>query len=287
VDFATFATVSQATGESWKDVRLVLSTAVPSENAAPPELGKLLVGALERPPEKKVLVRRDEFVERANAGKDQDLKESPTAKPQGLSVQLEVPERSTVTGERSPIRVLVGRAPLKAQFQLRVMPKLFPVAFRVAEVTNQNAWPLLPGGIEVYRKTGLVGHFRLDRIAQGAPVLLSFGVEESIRVKRTILDELKKDVGLFSDKKRFAYLYKFEISNYGKTNAQVMLVDHLPVSELADIAVSISPKTTAGLQLSKDEGMATWTVDLKPLEKKAIDFGFQVDVPNSYELNGL
>ena len=35
VDFSTWATVSQATGEDWSQVELVLSTAVPSQNTSP------------------------------------------------------------------------------------------------------------------------------------------------------------------------------------------------------------------------------------------------------------
>jgi hypothetical protein len=38
---------------------------VPSQNATPPELKVLQVRAWEKQPEKKVLVRRDEYVERA------------------------------------------------------------------------------------------------------------------------------------------------------------------------------------------------------------------------------
>jgi len=53
VDFATWATIHQGTGEAWDQVELTLSTAVPSQNATPPELKVLKVTAYEKAVEKK------------------------------------------------------------------------------------------------------------------------------------------------------------------------------------------------------------------------------------------
>ncbi|MBE2250505.1 MAG: mucoidy inhibitor MuiA family protein [Myxococcus sp.] len=290
VDFSTFATVTQVTGEDWSGVRLSLSTAVPSQNATPPTMNKLLVGATERPPEKKVLTRRDEYVESASiasgsvsGGKDNGL----VAKAQGLSVQLQVPDPAKVPGDGAPVRLFVGETKLSAAFELRVMPKLYPVAFRVAEVSNTGAWPLLPGRVDAFRSTGLVGRYELERVAQGAPFALTFGIDDTIRVKRTIDEELKNDTGLFNSKKRFTYGYTFDLANYGKAPVELSVADHLPVPEVNDIEVALTEKTTAGAQVNKASGVATWKVALKPQEKKRVVFSFRVDVPTSYEMGGL
>lgn len=290
VELSTWATVSQGTGEDWSNVDLVLSTAVPSEDATPPEPGTLKVSAWEKPAEKKVLVRRDEYVARAQAGRggggapNQGQAE---ARDEGLSVQLATPAKATVAGDRSPARLFVGKTTMKAAFGLRVTPKLYPVAFRVAEVTNQAPWPLLAGPVDSFRATGLVGRYPLERVARGAPFTLSFGLEDSVRVERTVLEELKRDAGLFNNKRRFTYRYRFELANYGKGAVEVQLADHLPVSELSDIAVTVDEKTTGGYTLEKDDGIARWKVALRPQEKKAIDFGFKVEVPSSYDTGGL
>ncbi len=292
VDLSTWATLSQSTGEDWSQVDLTLSTAVPSQNATPPELKKLVVGGYEKAPEKKVLVRREEYLEHAQAsgsdsGGSAQAQSTPQARSQGLSVQLVVPEKSRVPGDASPVRLFVGKSHLKASFELRATPKLFPVAFRVAELTNQAPWPLLPGRIDAFRSTGLVGRHALERVAQGAVFTITFGVEDSVRVKRSTLEELKRDTGLFNDKKRFTYAYRFELANYGKVPLDVALSDHLPVSEMDDIAVSVSEKTTPGYSVSPQDGIARWKVSLKPGEKKSVDFAFRVDVPSSYDMGGL
>lgn len=289
VELSTYATLQQSTGEDWANVELVLSTAIPAQNATPPELRRLRVNAQELAPQRKVLVRRDELVETAKAdtGVEQPSDSRLIARAQGLSVQLQIPERGKVPGDGSPVRLFVGKTTMKAAFELRVLPKLMPVAFRVAELTNQGAWPLLPGRLDAFRPTGLVGRYGLDRVAQGAAFTLTFGVEDSVRVRRVVLEELKRDAGLFNSKRRFTYSYRFELANYAKAPAEVLLADHLPVAEVDDLQVSVGEKTTAGYQLSKAEGIARWKVRLAAGEKKNVTFDFQVDVPQTYETGGL
>ena len=284
VDLSTWATVMQTTGEDWKDARLLLSTAVPSQNATPPDLKKLMVSALERQPEKKVLVRRAEAVEHASVGgKESGGEAALKARSQGLSVQLQVPDRGTVLGEGTPVRLFVAKTRLKAAFTLRAIPRLQAFVFRVADVTNQAPFPLLAGMLDAYRSTGFIARYPIDRVPEGGPVTLTFGVEDTVRLKRVVVEELKRDVGLFNGKKRFSYGYRFELANYGKAAAEVEVADGLPVSELDDVTVSIEPKTTGGYRLDPQDGIARWKVALRPGDKKNVELLYKVDVPNSYD----
>lgn len=284
VDLSTWATVKQTTGEDWKDSRLLLSTAVPSQNATPPDLKKLVVGALERQPEKKVLVRRDEVVEHAAVGGAAAAGPAAlVARAQGLSVQLQVPDRGTVLGDGTPVRLFVAKTRLKAAFSLRAVPRLQAYVFRVADVTNQAPFPLLPGLLDAYRATGFIARYPIDRVAEGGALTLTFGAEDTVRLKRVAVEELKRDVGLFNGKKRFSYAYRFELANYGKAAADVEVAEALPVSELDDVTVTVEPKTTAGYKMDPTDGIAKWKVGLKPGEKKNVELVYKVDVPNSYD----
>jgi hypothetical protein len=121
----------------------------------------------------------------------------------------------------------------------------------------------------------------------GATFSLTFGIDDSVRVKRTVNEELKKDSGVFNSRMRFTYAYTFDLANYGKAPIEVSVSDHLPVAEVNDIEVALTEKTTAGAQVNKASGVATWKVALKPQEKKSVVFGFRVDVPTSYDMGGL
>ncbi len=291
VEVATYATLRQATGEDWSQAKLILSTAVPTENATPPEISPLKVYSEEKEAEKKVLVRRDEAIDHAEDGKDVGAAASAqpglSARAQGLSVQLAVPEPGDVPGDGAPVRLFVARHRMKAAFALRTMPKLAPFVFRVADLTNQAPFPLLPGALDAFRPSGFIARYELARVPEGGVFHLTFGIEESLRVKRTVLDELKRDTGLFGGNRRYHYAYRFELANYGGKAAELEVSDHVPVSELDDVKVELEPQTTQGFRLEATDGVATWKVRLNPADKKKVELAFHVDVPSSYESGGL
>jgi uncharacterized protein (TIGR02231 family) len=289
VELSTYATVKQGTGEDWKDARLVLSTAVPDENATPPELRPLEVYSEERKEERKVLVRREEYQEHAKTGATTPSGgESLRATAQGLSVQLAVPERADVPGDGSEVRLRVARTRLQASFAWRTIPKLHPVVFRVARLTNTAPFPLLPGAVDVFRQTGFLGRQPLERVAQGAPFELTFGIEEGLRVERQVVEEVARDAGYFSGKKRFRYAYRFAVANYRKSPEELEIAEHVPVSELDDVKVELdAKKTTAGYALDAADGIATWKLKLAPADKRTVDLVFHVDVPSSYDSGGM
>ncbi|HZI16246.1 MAG TPA: mucoidy inhibitor MuiA family protein, partial [Myxococcus sp.] len=184
-------------------------------------------------------------------------------------------------------RVRLGRHQLKADFSWRTVPKLHPVVFRVARVANTTPFPLLPGLVSIFRDTGFLGHQSLERVAQGAPFELTFGLEEGLRVKRTVVEELKRPEGLFGGKQRFRYVYRFQLANHRARPEKVELSEHIPVSELEDVKVEVAPESTAGYTLAAAEGIATWQVTLGPGEQRTVDLAFHVDAPSSYETGGL
>lgn len=289
VELTSLATVRQETGEDWQGAKLFLSTALPRQDATPPEVSPLYVSALKRPKERKVLVRRDEQQQHADAGggAEDAAGEGMRVSSQGLSVQWEAQESVRVPGDGSAVRVRLGRHRLKADFSWRTVPKLHPVVFRVARLTNSTPFPLLPGPVSVFRNTGFLGHQSLRRVAKGAPFELTFGLEEGLRVKRTVVEELQRPEGFFDSKKRFRFAYRFELANLRQRPEKVELSEHIPVSELDDVKVEVEQESTAGYTLAAEDGIATWKVALAPGEKRTVDLVFHVDAPDSYEAGGL
>jgi uncharacterized protein (TIGR02231 family) len=204
-----------------------------------------------------------------------------------LSVQLDVPERATVPGDGSAQRLFVASHKLKAAFGLRSAPRQQPFVFRVAELKNQAPFPLLAGELAAFRGSSLVARYPLKRVAEGAVFHLTFGIDDALRVKRVVIDELKRDAGLFNTKKRFSYAYRFELGNWGKGSVEVEVWESLPVSEVDDVAVTVTERTTPGYQLGAADGIAKWKVKLGPGEQKNVELAYKVDVPGSYDTGGL
>ncbi len=282
VALSLFATVRQATGESWEGARLVLSTALPSSDATPPEVEPLRVFAAPREPPRKVLVRRDEVQRHAEAGANSNAGAiGMNASDQGLSVQLAVKGVADVAGDSTPARLFVGRAELSAEFVLRTVPRQLPYVFQVAELVNSAPFPLLPGPVLLFRRGAYLGTNPLERVPQGGKFHLSFGLEEGIKVKRIVLDEIKRDTGLFKNNQRFHYSYRYEFESSAKVLVEV--TEQVPVSELDDVQVEIEDRTTPGYERVPLDGILRWKLSLDAGEKTQLDLAFHVDVPSSYQ----
>jgi uncharacterized protein (TIGR02231 family) len=124
-------------------------------------------------------------------------------------------------------------------------------------------------------------------VAEGARFHLSFGLDENVRVRRDVIEEVQRDRGWFGQTRRFNYRYRFDVANWGHKPVELELTEPLPVSELDDVKVAVDSATTPGWQLRAEEGQLVWRVPLKPGEQKRLDDAFHVDVPSSYDAGGM
>ena len=283
VALSLFATVRQSTGESWDGAALALSTALPAQDATPPKIVPLRVYAQEREPPRKILVRRDELQRHAEEGAaGRTAGSGMQAEEQGLSVQLQVNGPASVSGDGTPARLFVASTTLSAAFAWKTVPRQVPFVFRVADLVNAAPFPLLPGEVDLFRSGAYLGRVPLERVAEGARFHLSFGLEEGIRVKRVVLEEIVRDEGLFKSARRFRYAYRFEVENHLPRPAQVELAEQVPVSELTDVEVGLEEKTTPGFTRNLEDGILTWKLPLEAGEKRTLQLAFHVDVPQDY-----
>jgi uncharacterized protein (TIGR02231 family) len=289
---SAYATIQQATGEDWRGARVTLSTASPLANATPPEIEPLSLATQEREYQKKVLATRTEAAAHAEAGPGGGGKNAGlAARDQGLSVQLDVPDPADVSGDGTPVRVFVAKQALTARFANRCAPALAPFVFRVTDLTDDAPFPLLPGQVESFWRGGFVGRQPIERVAQGAVFHLTFGIDETYKVEREVLEEVEREKGLFGSARRFKYGYRITLGSYGKRAegraSGVELTEQIPVSEIDDVRVTVDPNTAPGYELAAQDGRLTWKLEPAPGEPRVLELHFHVDVPGSYDAEGL
>lgn len=291
VELTSYATLHQSTGEDWRDAQIIVSTAIPRQNATPPELVPLRITATERQPPKRLLVSRvEEQVHREAAGSLVTSTGTTTTgksgggvaqQDMGLSVQFTAPGSADVMGDGTPVRIRIARAELRGKVGYRTIPKLQPYVFRVADLVNTAGYPLLAGPIDVFRKGQFSARYGLSRVAAGERFELSFGLVDRVKVKRTILEEISRDRGILGTSRRVRYGYRFEIESYLPSAEEVELQEHIPVSELDDVKVSLDAKATPGYALNAPDGIVTYKLRLNPGEKRAVELHYYVDAPAS------
>ena len=284
VTLTTVATVRQTTGEDWHKVRLTLSTAAPRQDATPPEVQPLPVWADKRQPPKKVLTSREESRRHADApgGSAGEARGRVAVQDQGLSVQMTAPELGDVPGDGAPTRLVVARNALGGTLRRRATPAILPYVFRVVELGNATSFPLLPGPVDVFSKGEFLGRTGVEHVGQGARFDLSFGIEEGVRVERTVLREARGEKGVFGGTIAYEYAYRLEVRNSLPRAGSVEIHESVPVSELADVKVAIDPRTTSGYEHRRADGLVVWRLELRPGERRALDLVFRVEAPASY-----
>lgn len=288
VELKSYATLHQHTGEDWRDAQVVVSTAIPRQNATPPDLVPLRITATERQPPKRLLVSRvEEQVHREASGGLVATTTASTGKPgvalqeQGLSVQFVAPGTADVTGDGTPVRIRIAQAELRGKVGYRTIPKLQPYVFRVADLVNTAGYPLLAGPIDVFRKGQFSARYGLSRVAAGERFELSFGLVDRVKVKRSVLEEISRDRGVFGTSRRVRYGYRYEIESYLPSGEEIELQEHIPVSELDDVKVALDAKATPGYTLNAPDGIVTYKLRLSPGEKRAVELHYYVDAPAS------
>jgi uncharacterized protein (TIGR02231 family) len=293
VALTSYALLAQSTGEDWRAAQITLSTAVPSADATPPTVETLRVYADPRQPPKKVLVSREEKVAHAEEAKEErgpaaeDRKSAasgplPKRSDQGLSVQFLLPNPADIPGDGTPSRLVMGESRLAGRLVYRTVPKLMPYVYRVADLINSSGYPLLPGPLDAFRKGQFLARYELDSVPSGARFQLTFGLEDRLKVKRHIIEEIARDQGLFGGTRRYRYVYRFEVINYLEKPQEVELQEPIAVSELGDVKVGLAQETSSGYSLNTEDGIMTYRLALRPGEKRLLSLSYFVDVPSSY-----
>lgn len=287
----TYAEVRQRSGEAWKGVQLLLSTAIPRTQATLPQLQPLTVRSEPRVDPNRMLVSRQEAQRHAESATRNAPQQEPSegeSQDQGLSMQLTVPGPADVPGEGEQVRLPISTAQLPATFVSRTAPAMQPFVYRMADMVVGGPLPLLPGPVDVFRGGDFAGRQQVDEtIPVGAPWHLTLGLDETVQVKRVVVTEAKKEPGLFGSARRFSFAYRFELRGSGDAPRKVEVRDHIPVVELDDVTLALDPKTTAGWVDPNKEGILQWTVEVVPHATRSVDLGYHLDVPSRYATPGM
>lgn len=310
VSITQFGNISQRTGEDWKDVALTLSTAVPTVQMTPPDLSPKWLSLV---PDHPVVSARSGLVRarmksaamsnfaatdslavmaESEEAADYEAAQTATANVEAgeFSGVFAVKGRSNVPADGAEYRFTIGDYVSDAQIRAQSVPSKDPSAYLIATTSYNGELPLLPGAMSLYRDGAFIGVSQMELLRPNEKLHLSFGQDDKIRVKFTVLGGEKTQGGMIAKETKIDSLERTEIQNLHGRPISIAVYELLPVSKDADITVSIiKDKTTKGYVKDSDNKVGTlkWESVYAPKEKKTIDFGYSVSYPKNAILSGM
>jgi uncharacterized protein (TIGR02231 family) len=314
VELSYFGIVRQNTGEDWKGVALTLSTARPGLGGGAPELGTWAVDVVAS--EELVLssfeVRKREQDKgyRAKSVGGSPQRPDPAsasfgfdnalamdaAPPQvvaqqaaasvdssATSASFKIAAPATILSDNATQKVAITTIKLAANLQYQATPRLLETAF------------LSAGSVSTFLGDAFVATSSLKTVMPSEKFELALGADESIGVKRKVVNRFAEDTGITGSGRRVTYEFLVTLTNNKKTTERVVFKELLPVSRNEKIVVKlIGPAerdvgtVAAPKEVTREaDGKLVWRLDLKAGEKREITLKFSVEHPADVQVTGL
>ena len=288
------AEVTQQTGEDWPAVELVLATTRSGRYQGLPELDPWYIGKATAPPPAMPRMTRRAMAfaassPRAAAGQAGQpeaavlMAEPSDAVGAGLVYRVQRP--LAVPGDGGPHKTSISRFGLDAALDHLAVPALAAEAYLRATVTNTSPLLLLPGPARVFHGTQFVGETALETVAAGEEFELQLGVDDQIRVERT-LRRRSTGKAVIGGTRTIDVGYEITVENHRTAKTKVSVQDRIPVSTDAEIRVRLREANPAPAEQT-DLGELTWELALGGGQEATVRYRFTVEHPAQVTVSGL
>jgi len=284
------ANVFQNSGVAWKDVKLSFSNATPWISGDIPSLYPWFIDYYNPP---SIRIRGYGDARKSNAPVMMDMA-TPAAKMEEKAmaseaapvvVEKQVGETTitfdvavpyTIPSDGKIQTVEIQRLTAPAEYKYVSLPKLSPLAYLTANITDWSKFSLQSGEATLYFENSFVGKSTLNVNQLTDTLTISLGTDNSILVKR----EKRKD---FTSKKTIGanktdtYSFLITVRNNKSTPVKLTLNDQIPISSNSGITVE-SNELSAG-RYNAVTGEIKWDLEINSQETKQITLTYSVKYP--------
>lgn len=279
VEWTTWATAWQQTGEIWDDVPLSFSTARPARAASAPMLrDDVLRVRRHADPDRSVLGdgREDEVtfagVER---GLQRPLDDMPGVDDGGEPLIWNAPRPVTLPSDGRPRRIELVAQRARAQVERVLMPERASVAHVRATAALPGGSPLLAGPVRAARESSLVGLTSVPFVTAGEPFDIGFGPDEGLRVRRERFTD--RDTVPVIGTQIVRVTVRLYLSSLDSTPRRVIVNERVPTSDRSDVEISV--READGWSVDPHKGLATRVVELVGHATASLRLDFEVRAP--------
>lgn len=261
LQFVFRANVFNASGVSWNDVSLKLSTANPINGFAVPSLNET--------PEKEKPQGDVKFkqIEVVNA-----------------ITEYKIANQYTIPTDAKPYLIDVSAYDMPASFNYLLIPKLDPFGFLIAKIPNWNKYNLIPGTSNIYNSGTYMGKTFLDTYADDDTLSLYLGKDKNIQSNRNEKSIFHKRV-LAGNTTLEEIFVDITLKNTSDESLNVEMLDQVPVFEKDD-EEKMNVYGIGKAEYDKQEGLLTWKFNLKSAETIAINYKYEIKAPRKTHRKG-
>jgi uncharacterized protein (TIGR02231 family) len=304
INLTYLAEVTQSTGEDWIDVSLTLSTAKPGLGTLPPKLEPWYID-VPRPSEfirmqRLARIQAAAVATPASASGDSSMAETEEqpeenlvtvetvvaeVSREGSVVTFKLSSNGNIPSDGAPHKTTIFHDDFPCRFEYVAVPRLVSFAYLQADVKNStHGVTLLPGKANIFRDYTFVGTTQLENVAFGQEFKLNLGIDEGLKIERDLV-ERQVDKKLIGNNRRISYGYRIVVTNLQNQEANLKLIEQLPISRNEQIKVRLS-RSNPQIQLS-EMGILKWAFTLPPQAKREIYYQFIVEHPAELTVVGL
>ncbi len=203
-----------------------------------------------------------------------------------LSTSFEVPAKTSIPSDNSEHKVTISIETLPVEFAYTTIPKISPSVYLRGKIVNKNDYPLLEGDINIFVDNDFINRTYLKTIVPSDTLSLALGIDNSIQIKKVLINKFTESKGLLGGSRQITYNYEIQITNNRKTEETVKVYDQAPIAMNEDIKVELLEPKIDMDKLNNDRELK-WDVKLKPGEKKIIPLKYTIEFPNNVNVYGL
>jgi uncharacterized protein (TIGR02231 family) len=290
------ALLRQRTGEDWRDARVTLSTLRVQRGTAAPVLPSQRLGFYE-PPSPAPMPRATQAPvpgalamqagpgrlksEQSSSDDSEGVYDVARLETTAFQAEFTLPSPVTLPSGNEERSFRLASASITPDLQHKASPALDTTAYLETAFVLPGEAPLLAGEVLLTRDGAFIGRSRLADRAAGDRLVLGFGADERVSIKRVPVMRELRDPGLLSSMRAEENRFRIDVRNLHAFPVTIQIVDRLPVSEDQQITIERLPDMTKpDLENLEDRrGVFAWNATLAPQEAKSFTSAWRVRWP--------
>lgn len=277
------AIVRQSTGENWKDVKLLISTAQPALDNRQPVLAPSFARIL--PPTTDTVIANEAvtYAERMEIVQNKAREEVWSDKEYNLtSSTFALTSNQSVPSDGGDHYFAIRDITIPARIQHYAAPRASPHVYLLAEIVNNSDYDLRSGIARIYNGSTFVGETKINIETLQDTLQLSLGIDQGVYVKRE-----RRDFGAnqwLGTYRQETFDFSIGIRNNKKVPIEVKLLDQIPISTDKRIEINLLEKDNA--HYNEGQGELTWQVRCPPGNTETRSFSYRVKYPKDEIVRG-